>query len=69
MRKLKKKMKDDYYLYLLFLSYLETLAFFVCLELNYRTYLEDVVFFLIFIPLYAYFLFYMLDLHFIKAFY
>jgi len=62
-------MKEDYYYYILFLSYLETLFFFVVLEINYRTGLEDVVFFIVYIPLYAYFLFYMLDLHIVKTMY
>jgi hypothetical protein len=62
-------MKEDYYYYILFLSYLETLFFFVVLEINYRTGLEDVVFFIVYIPLYAYFLFYILDLHIVKTMY
>jgi len=62
-------MKEDYYYYILFLSYLETLFFFVVLEINYRTGLEDVVFFIVYIPLYAYFLFYTLDLHIVKTMY
>ena len=67
--KLIKKMKEDYYVYILFLSFLQTLFFFVCLEINYRTDLDDVIFFAFFIPLYAYFLFYTLDLHIIKTMY
>lgn len=62
-------MKEDYYYFILFLSYLETLFFFVVLEINYRTGLEDVLFFLVFIPIYAYFLFYILELHIIKTMY
>src|ERR1700742_4848089 len=55
--KIKKNMKEDYYYYILFLSYLETLFFFVCLEINYRVGADDVIFFAIFIPLYAFFFF------------
>jgi len=62
-------MKEDYYYYILFLSYLETLFFFVVLEINYRTGLNDVIFFLSFIPCYAYFLFYILNLHIVKTMY
>lgn len=67
--KIKKNMKEDYYYYILFLSYLETLFFFVCLEINYRVGIEDVLFFFFFIPLYAYFLFYILNLHIVKTMY
>lgn len=67
--KIKKKMKEDYYYYIIFLSYLETLFFFVCLEINYRVGLDDVIFFAFFIPLYAYFLFYILNLHIVKTMY
>lgn len=69
MRWIKKNMKEDYYYFILFLSYLETLFFFVVLEINYRTGLEDVLFFLVFIPIYAYFLFYILELHIVKTMY
>lgn len=62
-------MKEDLFYYILFLSYLETLFFFVILEINYRTDLIDVLFFLIFIPCYAYFLFYTLNLHIVKTMY
>lgn len=65
----KKKMKEDYYYYILFLSFLETLFFFVCLEINYRVYLDDVIFFAVFIPVYSFFLFYVLNLHIIKTMY
>src|ERR1700744_5948692 len=61
--KIKKNMKEDYYYYILFLSYLETLFFFVCLEINYRVGADDVIFFAIFIPLYAFFLFYIFNLN------
>lgn len=64
-----KKMKEDYYYYILFLSFLETLFFFVCLEINYRVGFEDVIFFAIFIPIYAFFLFYVLNLHIVKTMY
>jgi len=40
-------MKEDYYYYILFLSYLELFFFFVVLEINYRTGLNDVIFFLV----------------------
>jgi len=48
---------------------METLFFFVCLEINYRVGIEDVIFFAIFIPIYAYFLFYILNLHIVKTMY
>ncbi len=54
-------MKEDYYYYILFLSYLETLFFFVCLEINYRVGAEDVIFFLF---LYHYMLFFILYIKF-----
>jgi len=62
-------MNEDYYYYILFLSFLETLFFFVVLEFNYRTDLTDVCFFLMFIPSYAYFLYYILNLHIVKTMY
>lgn len=49
-------MKEDYYYYILFLSFMETLFFFVCLEINYRVGIDDVIFFATFIPLYAFFI-------------
>jgi hypothetical protein len=64
-----KKMKEDYYYYIIFLGYLEVLFFFVVLEINYKTGLNDVTFFLIFIPIYSFFLFYVLDLHIVKTLY
>jgi len=64
-----KKMKEDYYYYIVFLSYLEALFFFVCLEFDYYTGLDDVIFFVLFIPLYAFFLFYVLELHIVKTMY
>jgi len=64
-----KNMKEDYYYYIIFLSFMETLFFFVCLEINYRVGIEDVIFFAIFIPTYAFFLFYILNLHIVKTMY
>ena len=69
MKKIIKKMKEDYYYYIIFLGYLEVLFFFVVLEINYKTGLNDVIFFLNFIPIYAFFLFYILDLHIVKTLY
>jgi len=64
-----KKMKEDYYYYIIFLSFMETLFFFVCLEINYKVGIDDVIFFAFFIPLYAYFLFYTLNLNIVKTMY
>lgn len=62
-------MKEDYYHYILFLSLMETLFFFVCLEINYKIGIDDVIFFAFFLPLYAYFLFYILNLNIVKTMY
>jgi len=51
-------MKEDYYYYILFLSYLETLFFFVCLEINYRVGIEDVFFFFFFFFFFYFFFFF-----------